>query len=160
MSFCPMPEAVAGGGGRGAGREQSAADASYPLAVFSRRLNAKGCLWALIVGLAVDLFGLAEDSPVRLLRDFSHAEGSFLWIVDNTFFQYYGILIMIVCGAIVLAVSCATGGAELGEDPGLTYGTRTAEDIRASRAGWNRYDVSASVAVLLVILAADLCFTG
>jgi SSS family solute:Na+ symporter len=36
------------------------------LGVFSKRLNAKGCLWALIVGFVLGLFRLAVDTPVKL----------------------------------------------------------------------------------------------
>jgi solute:Na+ symporter, SSS family len=67
------------------------------LGVFSKRLNAKGCLWALIVGFALGLFRLGVDTPVKLIKDFSYAEGSFLWIVNNMYFQYYSLLIFLVC---------------------------------------------------------------
>jgi SSS family solute:Na+ symporter len=52
--------------------------------VFWRRLNAKGCLWALVVGFAMGLFRLSVDTPVKLLGNFTYAEGSFLWIVFTT----------------------------------------------------------------------------
>ena len=128
--------------------------------VFWKRLNAKGCLWALIVGFAMGLFRLAVDTPVKLLSNFSYREGSLLWIVNNTFFQYYSILILIVCAAVMLGVSYATEAPPYEKIQGLTYGTLTEEDRRASRASWNRYDVLASAAVLLAIVAAYLYFTG
>lgn len=128
--------------------------------VFWKRLNAKGCLWALIVGFAMGLFRLAVDTPVKLLSNFSYREGSLLWIVNNIFFQYYSILILIVCAAVMLGVSYATEAPPYERIQGLTYGTLTEEDRRASRASWNRYDVLASAAVLLAIVAAYLYFTG
>lgn len=48
------------------------------LGVYSKRLNAKGCLWALIVGFALGLFRLGVDTPVKLMRGFAYTEGSFL----------------------------------------------------------------------------------
>ncbi len=128
--------------------------------VFWKRLNAKGCLWALIVGFAMGLFRLAVDTPVKLLSNFSYREGSLFWIVNNTFFQYYSILILIACAAVMLGVSYATEVPPYERIRGLTYGTLTEEDRRASRASWNRYDVLASAAVLLAIVAAYLYFTG
>jgi SSS family solute:Na+ symporter len=130
------------------------------LGVFMKRLNAKGCLWALIVGFALGLFRLAVDTPVKLLKDFTYAEGSFLWIVNNIFFQYYSILILIVCVIVMIAVSYATQEPSYKKIEGLTYGTRSEEDRAISRASWNRNDVIASVAILLAILAAYLYFTG
>ena len=36
------------------------------LGVFWKRMNAQGCLWALIVGFALGMFRLAVDTPVKL----------------------------------------------------------------------------------------------
>ena len=130
------------------------------LGVFVKRLNAKGALWALIVGFALGLFRLAIDTPVKLMDDFAYAEGSFFWIVSNTFFQYYSILILLVCAAVMYAVSYMSEEPDYARISGLTYGTITAEDRAESRASWNKWDVIASVAVLVAILAAYLYFTG
>jgi SSS family solute:Na+ symporter len=130
------------------------------LGVFMKRLNAKGCLWALIAGFAMGIFRLAVDTPVKLLTDFSYADGSFLWIVNNIFFQYYSLLILIVCVIVMIAVSYATEKPSYKKIEGLTYGTRTDKDRRDTRSSWNRNDVLASVAVLLAIIAAYLYFTG
>lgn len=130
------------------------------LGVFSRRLNAKGCLWALIVGFGLGLFRLAVDTPVKLITDFSYAEGSFFWIVNNIYFQYYSLIIFLVCIAVMVVVSHLTEAPAYSRITGLTYGTLTDEDRRESRASWNKWDVVASVGVLLAILVAYLYFTG
>ena len=70
------------------------------LGVFLKRLNGKGCLAALLVGFAMGLFRLAVDTPVKLksvFPDFHYTEGSFLWIVNNLYFQYYSVLIFLTC---------------------------------------------------------------
>ena len=77
------------------------------LGVFNKRLNAKGCLSAMIVGFVLGLFRLAVDTPVKLLDDFQYSTGSFLWIVNNIFFQYYSIIILIVCIVVMVTVSYA-----------------------------------------------------
>ena len=49
--------------------------------VFNKRLNAKGCLWALMVGFALGAFRLAVDTPVTLKMagfENGYPEGSLL----------------------------------------------------------------------------------
>lgn len=128
--------------------------------VFVKRLNAKGALWALIVGFVLGLFRLAVDTPVKLMDGFAYTEGSLLWIVNNIFFQYYSILILLVCAAVMYVVSYMSEEPDYEKISGLTYGTVTAEDRAASRASWNRWDVLASAAVLVAILAAYVYFSG
>ncbi|MHC5061108.1 MAG: sodium:solute symporter [Planctomycetota bacterium] len=130
------------------------------LGIFSKRLNAKGCLSALIVGFALGLFRLAVDTPVKLIKDFSYAEGSFFWIMNNIYFQYYSLIIFLVCIGVMILVSHLTQKPAYSKINGLTYGTLTDEDRRMSRASWNKWDVIASGAVLAAILAAYLYFRG
>jgi SSS family solute:Na+ symporter len=124
------------------------------LGVFHKRLNAKGCLWALIVGFALGLFRLAVDTPVKLFKGFNYAEGSFFWIVNNTYFQYYSLVIFLVCIGVMIVVSYLTKEPAYSKISGLTYATLTAEDRRQSRLTWNKWDVVASAMVLQVILVA------
>ncbi len=130
------------------------------LGVFSKRLNAKGCLWALIVGFSLGLFRLGVDTPIKLIADFSYTEGSFFWIINNMYFQYYSLLIFLICIAVMVVVSYLTNEPAYEKINGLTYGTLTEEDRRQSRASWNKWDVIASAAVLVAILAAYLYFRG
>ncbi len=130
------------------------------LGVFVKRLNARGALWALVAGFALGLFRLAVDTPVKLIDGFAYSEGSFLWIVNNVFFQYYSILILTVCIAVMVLVSYMTEEPDYEKISGLTYGTITTQDRVASRASWNKWDIIASAAVLAAILAAYLYFTG
>jgi SSS family solute:Na+ symporter len=130
------------------------------LGVFFKRLNAKGCLWALIVGFAMGLFRLAVDTPVKLISGFQYAEGSFLWIVNHTFFQYYSILILLVSAAVMYAVSLAGKAPDYAALAGLTYGTVTHEHRAESRSSWTTGDVVASALVIAGILAAYFYFTG
>jgi SSS family solute:Na+ symporter len=109
------------------------------------------------------MFRLAVDTPVTLeLEGFEHGypEGSFLWIVNNIFFQYYSLLIFVVCVVVMVVVSYATEAPPLDRLKGLTYGTVSEEDRRKSRTSWNAMDVAASAGVLLAILAVYLYFNG
>ena len=130
------------------------------LGVFYKRLNAKGCLWALITGFALGMARLAVDTPVKMIPGFQYPEGSLLWIINNTFFQYYSILILMVSALVMIVVSRMTAAPDYGKISGLTYGTRTEKDKMVSRASWAPIDVILSVVVVLLILAAYLYFVG
>jgi SSS family solute:Na+ symporter len=130
------------------------------LGVFSKRLNAKGCLAALVTGFVMGLFRLAVDTPVKLREGFSYAEGSILWVINNIFFQYYSLIIFIVCVVVMIVVSKLTEAPSYEKISGLTYGTTTDKDRQTSRASWSMRDVVASALVLVLIVAAYLYFTG
>jgi SSS family solute:Na+ symporter len=130
------------------------------LGVFIKRMNAKGCLSALIVGFILGIIRLAVDTPVKLFHGFSYAQGSLLWIVNNTFFQYYSLLITVICIVVMIAVSYGTEKPAYNAIQGLTFSTMTDQDRLETRKSWNYKDVLASVMVLLIILAAYLFFTG
>jgi SSS family solute:Na+ symporter len=128
--------------------------------IFMKRLNANGCLATLIIGFAMGLFRLAVDTPVKLYAGFSYPEGSFLWIVNHIFFQYYSLLITIVCIIVMIAVSYAGNPPDYSRISGLTMATRTAEDKAQTRASWTAGDVLASVLVIVLILVAYFYFRG
>ncbi|MFH1195031.1 MAG: sodium:solute symporter [bacterium] len=128
--------------------------------VFNKRLNSKGALSALIVGFLLGLFRLAVDTPVKLIDGFKYSDGSFLWILNNLFFQYYSIIIFIICIAIMFIVSYATEAPSYERISGLTYGTITDEHKRETRASWTFGDVAVSVLVVVLIIAAYLYFVG
>lgn len=133
------------------------------LGVFMKRLNARGCLAALVVGFLLGLFRLAVDTPVALgLAGFEqgYAPGSFLWIVNNIYFQYFSMLILLVCVAVMIGVSYATETPDARRLEGLTFATVTAEQRAVTRASWGAAEVLASAVVLILILAAYLYFRG
>jgi SSS family solute:Na+ symporter len=131
--------------------------------VFNKRLNAIGCLSALVVGFVMGIFRLIVDTPVSLaLAGFEHGypAGSFLWIVNNIYFQYYSVLITIVSIVVMLAVSYATEAPSEKSLVGLTFATITADQRRESRASWSMVDVAASAFVIVAIIGAYLYFNG
>ncbi len=128
--------------------------------IFFKRLNGTGCLASLLVGFGMGLFRLAVDTPMKLSDNFAYTEGSFLWVVNNIFFQYYSLLITLVCIAVFVAVSYATAPPAYERISGLTFATLSAEDRLKTRGSWEAKDVIASVVVIGLILAAYLYFTG
>jgi SSS family solute:Na+ symporter len=135
--------------------------------VFFKRLNAKGCLWAMIVGFVLGLFRMLVDTPVTLGLDKfppwvgdMYSEGSFLWIINHIFFQYFSVLITIVSIIVMIVVSYMTKAPSYEHIKGLTYGTATAEDTRVTRESWHPVDLITSGIILACIVGAYLYFTG
>jgi SSS family solute:Na+ symporter len=128
--------------------------------IFMKRLNAKGCIASMVVGFLMGLFRLAIDTPIKLLENFSYEKGTFFWIVNNVFFQYYSLLITIVCIVVFIAVSYASPAPSYEKISGLTFSTMTDDHRKKTRASWESKDVIASAIVIALILAAYLYFQG
>ena len=133
------------------------------LGVFFKRMNAQGALWSMLVGFALGIFRMIVDTPVTLgLRGFQNGypHGSFLWIVNNIYFQYFSVLITLVSAIVMVAVSYATSQPDYAAIKNLTFATTTREDKANTRASWSWIEVGGSALVVLCILGAYLYFRG
>ena len=131
--------------------------------VFMKRLTAAGCLAALLTGFGLGMIRLLVDTPVTLgMAGYQNGydPGSWLWILNNIYFQYYGLLIFLVSVGVLIVVSYATPAPKDHQLAGLTYATVTSEQRRESRRSWNQWDVINSGVVLVLIAAAYLYFNG
>jgi SSS family solute:Na+ symporter len=128
------------------------------LGVFWKRLNASGCLWAMIVGFAVGLFRMIVDTAVTLGTVYD--EGSFFWIVNNINFQYFSILITLISAIVMIAVSYFSAAPDYAKIANLSFGTRTHEHKEESKSSWAWYDVVATIFVIAVIAGGYLYFVG
>jgi solute:Na+ symporter, SSS family len=130
------------------------------LGVFWKRLNAKGCLSAMITGFLMGIIRLAIDTPTKLIDNFSYMEGSFLWIINHVFFQYYSLLIFLVSAIVMIVVSYFTEEPDYAKISGLTYGTTSIDHKKQTRDSWTGIDVFFSVLLIVFIVAAYMYFTG
>jgi SSS family solute:Na+ symporter len=136
--------------------------------VFFKRLNAKGCFWAMIVGFILGLFRMLVDTPVTLGmfgRDangaaIGYSEHSLLWIVNNINFQYFSVLITLLSAVVMVVVSYMTQAPDYQKIASLTFGTTTKEDIRQTRESWGWTEVLSSAVVLAFIIGAYVYFRG
>jgi SSS family solute:Na+ symporter len=131
--------------------------------IFNKRLNTKGCISALVVGFLLGTFRLLVDTPVALhLSGYEngYTQGSFLWVVNNIYFQYYSLLVFVVSVVVMIGVSYATAAPAVERLSGLTFATITDEHREESRSSWTRWDVLASAFVLVLILCVYLYFRG
>jgi solute:Na+ symporter, SSS family len=133
------------------------------LGVFWKRMNWQGCLWAMIAGFGVGIFRMAVDTPVSLgLAGFEngYTEGTFLWVVNKIYFQYFSVLVTIISAIVAVVVSLTTGQPDYSAIGGLTYGTVSESHDAETRRSWDWRDVAASAFVLCAILGAYLYFRG
>ncbi len=135
--------------------------------VFWKRLNARGCLWAMVVGFILGVFRMLVDTPVTLgLEKFPqsiqdlYAQGSFLWIINNINFQYFSVLITIVSAIVMVVVSYMTTQPDYDKIKNLSFGTVTHEHRTESAKSWDWRDVASSAFVLAVIIGGYLYFRG
>jgi SSS family solute:Na+ symporter len=129
--------------------------------VFWKRLNARGCFWAMVIGFIVGVFRMLVDTPVTMSSgNYSYPEGSFLWIVNHINFQYFSILITIISALVMVIFSLTSPPPNDDHIKGLTFATATAEDKARTRASWGTKEVVASVFILICILFAYLYFRG
>ncbi|HEX6962986.1 MAG TPA: sodium:solute symporter [Lacipirellula sp.] len=129
------------------------------LGVFWKRLNAAGCLAALVVGFLVGLFRLAVDTIPQATGN-AYAEGSFLWIVNRIYFQYFSIIILAISAAAMILVSYLSRRPDYERISGLTFGTLSEADRQSTRQSWTGLDLATSAGLLALIVAAYIYFTG
>lgn len=131
------------------------------LGVFFKRLNAQGCLWAMIIGFLLGAFRMAVDTPVTMgMEGFKHGyqPGSLFWIVNNINFQYFSILITIISAIIMVVVSYLTAAPDYARIQGLTFATTSASEKEETRNSWGWGEIAASAFVLVAIIGSYLYF--
>ena len=118
----------------------------------------------MVVGFVLGLARMIIDTPVAMsaadAKPFQYATNSFLWIVNNIDFQYFSVLITIVCAVVMVGVSYMTAAPNDQKIAGLTFATASVENKAQTRASWGAGEVAGSVFVLLCIIGAYLYFTG
>ena len=82
-----------------------------------------------------------------------------MWIVNNTYFQYFSLLIALVSAVTMIAVSYLTEAPQYEKIKGLTFGTATEEDRRVTRQSWDWRDV-AGLRLDLAVLSSGLTCTS
>ena len=124
----------------------------------------------MIVGFALGIFRMLVDTPVSLgLFGYADAaktvangytHGSFLWVINNIYFQYFSVLITIVSIIVMIAVSYMTQAPEYDKIQSLTFSTATDEDRRSTRMSWDWHDLLGTAIVVICILGAYMYFRG
>jgi SSS family solute:Na+ symporter len=118
----------------------------------------------MVAGFVIGLARMIIDTPVALFNTgpapFEYPKDSFLWIINTIPFQYFSVLITIVCAVVMVVVSYMTAPPDDKKIAGLTFATASDENKSETRASWGAGEVAASVFVLVCIMGAYLYFTG
>lgn len=127
--------------------------AVFLLGVFSRRITPAAGLTGLVVGFVLGMMRLL----LTVFRD--SLPDSFLWtlLVDSNWLYFCSWLFVLVV-ALVIATSCFTRPASEAQLSGLTYGSISAEQREAIRAGIDKWDVIHSVIIIGIIAAIYVRF--
>lgn len=129
--------------------------AVFLLGIFYQRINSKGALSTLVVGLIVAFLRigleLASDSldPNGII--YVLAKSNFL-----TFAAWFFLFSVIFC----VVVSLATPPPAPAQIQGLTYGSMTEEQKQANKNSYNFWDVAMSLAVIAIVVYVMVSFAG
>jgi len=125
----------------------------FLLGLFSKRINAKGALAALVSGFVLAMLRIALELKKASLS-------GILYEFANLNFLYFCICLFVLCSGITIIVSLLSSKPPLEKLKGLTYGTLTEKNKADSRASWNYKDVIHSVIILAIVAMIMLYFTG
>lgn len=129
----------------------------FILGILNKRMNAKGALATLYVGLLIGLFRLTLDT----ISTFKGTEfEGFLGSIASIPFSHFCIIIFFICVAVLFGVSYSTEKPSEAKLVGLTFGTITSEQKAASRSSYNTIDIVASLFIIGIIISILLYFTG
>jgi len=129
--------------------------AVFLLGIFYSRINSKGALITLIVGMAVAFIRIGLELAINSLEP-----GSILYIIGNTNFLTFAAWFFLFCVILCLVVSWLTPAPLPEQIQGLTFSTLSAEQKLTNRASYNFWDIAFSLIVIAIVAYVMISFTG
>ncbi len=129
--------------------------AVFLLGIFYKRINSKGALATLIVGMMVAFIRIGLELAVSKLEP-----GSILYILGNTHFLTFAAWFFLFCVILCLTVSWLTPAPSDEQIQGLTLVTLSVEQKQANRASYNFWDIAFSLIVIAIVAWVMISFTG
>jgi len=129
--------------------------AVFLLGIFYSRINSKGALITLIVGMAVAFIRIGLELAINSLEP-----GSILYIIGNTNFLTFAAWFFLFCVILCLVVSWLTPAPLPEQIQGLTFSTLSAEQKLSNRASYNFWDIAFSLIVIAIVAYVMISFTG
>ncbi len=127
--------------------------AVFLLGICSKRINAKGAMATLVGGFFIGALRLILELNKDSLTGFAHT-----FATIN--FMHFAIFMFIACVMILITVSLLTEKPSEEQLRGLTFATITPEQKAANLASYNKWDIVASVVIVLIVGAVLAYFTG
>jgi SSS family solute:Na+ symporter len=129
--------------------------AVFILGIFSSRINARGALSTLVMGLVVAVFRIGLELATGYLTP-----GSVLHSFASANFLTFASWFFLFCVAWCVVVSLLSPAPAPEKIQGLTYGTLTEEQKAANRASYNVWDIVLSLVVVGIVVCVMISFTG
>ena len=129
--------------------------AVFLLGIFSKRINSKGAITTLIVGLIVAIARIILELSRNSLEP-----GSMLHSIAATNFLTFAAWFFLFCVGLCTIVSLLTKAPTPEKVMGLTYSTLSEEQKAANRASYNVWDIVFSIAVIAIVAFVMISFAG
>jgi len=129
--------------------------AVFLLGIFYKRINQKGALITLIVGMIVAFIRIGLELAINQLEP-----GGMLYLIGSTNFLSFAAWFFLFCVMLCLVVSWLTPAPSETQIQGLTFGTLSEEQRQANRASYNFWDITFSLIVIAIVAYVMVSFTG
>lgn len=130
--------------------------AVFLLGLFSKRINAVGALWGLLVGFVL---GMGKLTLQTLVKSGAIAQGGMLWEIGNFNGYYFSGVLFLFSVVFVIAVSLATPAPAPEKVANLTFASVSHEFAKENRASWGLPDLVGTAIVLGMVLTVYVYFT-
>jgi SSS family solute:Na+ symporter len=124
--------------------------AAFLLGILSRRITPQGGMWGLIAGFIIGVTRLGAKVFYTSQAGMAAGESGFKSLFYDVNWLFFSGGMLLFCIVVILVVSLFTKPAPFDRIRGLTFDSITAEQRRASRASWNRWDVIHSAIILAI----------
>lgn len=129
--------------------------AVFLLGIFWKRINARGAITTLIVGLII--------ATIRLILELNKDAfnpGSFLHTLGDTNFLVFAAWMFLISVLVTVGVSLLTPPPSGKQIQGLAFGTLTPEQKAANKESYNVWDIVASLVVVAIVAYIMISFNG
>jgi SSS family solute:Na+ symporter len=129
--------------------------AVFLLGIFYSRINSKGAMATLVVGLIVAFVRIGLE-----LAKSSLDPNGILYVVADSNFLSFAAWFFLFSVILCLVVSLVTPAPAPEQIKGLTYGSLTEEQKQANRNSYNVWDIAFSLLVIAIVAYVMISFTG
>ena len=129
--------------------------AVFLLGIFHKRINSKGAMATLIMGLVIAFIRLT----LELSRDVFD-EGSILYLLGNLNFLTFAAWFFLFSVLLCIVASLLTPAPAEQQIKGLTYGSLTEAQKSENRNSYNAWDIIFSLVVIGIVISVMISFNG
>ncbi|HOO65495.1 MAG: sodium/solute symporter [Bacteroidales bacterium] len=122
--------------------------AAFLLGILSKKITPAAGLTGLLTGFTIGMFRLI----FTVFKGSLNPDGSIYQVFVGTNWLHYEIINFAIVIVTMIVVSYFTPRIDERRIAGLTLGSASAEEKAITRASWNKWDVIASAAIIVVIL--------